>query len=249
MAISLTTLQIFQGSFTLAFVVISFVLGIKIMLKYRKFKRRQLLLVGITWIFLVSPYWPDAISFLMIVFLNTQLDKAVYFFIANGFIAPLHITWMVVFTDFLYQNKQKLILFIFALEAVFFESLFLVLYLQDLNFIGTQISYFYVRWNPIIINYLLISIVLLLATGILFARESLKSENKEIRLKGKFLLGAFIAFTIGTLLDSAFDLTEVPAGAGELIVVLARSFVIIAAFAFYIGFTLPDIVKKALIQE
>ncbi|MGV9172608.1 MAG: hypothetical protein ACOC35_08575, partial [Promethearchaeia archaeon] len=184
MVIILSTLEILQGFFTLVFVVISFILGITIMAKYRKFKRSQLIFVGITWIFLVSPYWPDAISFLLIIFTGTQLDKGIYFFIANAFIAPLHITWIAVITDFLYKKKQKLIVLLFTVEAIIFETIFLILYFQNIGNIGTQLSYFYIRWNPIIIGYLLFSILLFLITGILFSRESLKSENKEILLKG-----------------------------------------------------------------
>ena len=64
--IILSGLEYLQGGLTLAFVLISLILGIIIISKYFNYKNRQLLLVGLTWIFLVSPYWPDAISFLMI---------------------------------------------------------------------------------------------------------------------------------------------------------------------------------------
>jgi len=84
--------------------------------------------------------------------------------------------------------------------------------------------------------------MLFLITGLLFVKESLRSENEEINLKGKFLLVAFITFAIGTTLDVIW--AETPTG---LNITLARVFVIVAAFAFYMGFTLPRFIKKLFI--
>ncbi|MBN1800290.1 MAG: hypothetical protein JW891_02230 [Candidatus Lokiarchaeota archaeon] len=49
-----------QGALTLSFTLISLILGILLILKYLRYKEKQLLLVGITWIFLTSPWWPDS---------------------------------------------------------------------------------------------------------------------------------------------------------------------------------------------
>lgn len=63
MLAQLSAFEIFYGSFTFASVVISTILGLFIALKYREHKKIELLLVGITWIFLASPYWSDALQF------------------------------------------------------------------------------------------------------------------------------------------------------------------------------------------
>ena len=107
---------------------------------------------------------------------------------------------------------------------------------------GTRQSAFVVLWNPIIDLYIIISIVLFLVTGLLFAKQSLNSENPEIQWKGKFIITAFIIFTVGTLLDVVVD------NPTEITIVLARIFVICAAFVFYIGFTMPNWVKKLIIK-
>ncbi|MFO7797291.1 MAG: hypothetical protein ACQERB_17000 [Promethearchaeati archaeon] len=243
MSIELNTLQLLQGSFTLVFVLISVILGFLIISKYFKYGRRQYLLVGITWILLVSPYWPDAISFLLILFTRAKLHEPTYFFIANAFIAPIHITWILVITDFIYKDKQKFILPVVIVEAIAFEILFLIFFFIDPYFIGTpQSNPFVVEWNLFIDLYLIISIALFLITGLLFARESLKSDSKEIKYRGWFLIFAFITFTIGTLIDVILELNEIT-------IVIARLFVIIAAFCFYLGFTMPNFMKKLLIKE
>lgn len=243
LAIELNTLQILQGSFTFAFVLISLILGLVIISKYFQYRRREYLLVGITWIFLVSPYWPDAISFLLIIFTGEKLPEPIYFFIANAFVAPIHITWIVVITDFIFKDKQKYIVPVFVVGAIAFEIVFLSIFLIDPYLIGTpQPNPFYVEWALFIDLYLIVSIALFLITGILFARESLRSEKKELKLRGWFLLIAFVAFTVGTLIDIVPELTEVT-------IVIARLFVIVAAFSFYFGFTMPEFIKKLFINR
>jgi hypothetical protein len=199
--------------------------------------------VGITWIFLVSPYWPDAISFLLILLTGEPLPTDFYFFIANAFIAPLHITWIIVITDFIIKEKQKLILSVVSAEAIIFEIAFLTTFFIDTALIGsTTENPFYVEWALFIDIYLIISIALFLITGILFARDSLKAEQKELNLRGWFLLTAFITFTVGTLIDIVPELTEVT-------IVIARLFVIVGAFSFYLGFTMPEFIKKLFINR
>ena len=213
-----------------------------LILKYFKYKFRQFYLVGFTWIFLISPYWPDAISFVMIITTGTQLSLEIYLFIAIAFLFLVHITWMLAFTDFLYQHKQKIIMTFMSIQAILFEIVFLYFFFTDISLIGTRLSPFYIRFALFIILYFLISIIAFTITGILFAWQCLKSEDKEIRLKGKFLVLAFITFAIGTFLDVGIELTE-------LTLVLARAFVIFGAFAFYIGFMLPDFIKRIFIKK
>jgi hypothetical protein len=212
------------------------------MIKYINYRRRELLLVGITWILLVSPYWPDAINFIMVLWYGILLDITIYFFLANALIPLIHITWIIAFTDFLYKEKQKIILLIFTTEALIFEVFFLYYLILDPSLIGTQLAPFYVEWSEFVVFYLIFSIAVFLITGLLFARESLRSENAEVRLKGKFLVIAFVSFAIGTFIDAMGSLTEIT-------LVLARTFVIIGAFMFYIGFTLPTFIKEIFVKE
>jgi hypothetical protein len=243
LAIELNALQFLQGSFTFAFVLISLILGLIIILKYFQYRKRQYILVGITWIFLVSPYWPDAISFLLILITGEPLPTVFYFFIANAFIAPLHVTWIIVITDFIFKEKQKVVLSVFSAEAIIFEIAFLTIFFIDPTLIGnTTANPFYVEWALFIDIYLIISIALFLITGILFARESLKADKRELNLRGWFLLTAFITFTVGTLIDIIPELTEVT-------IVIARLFVIVGAFSFYLGFTMPQFIKNLLIKQ
>jgi len=79
-------------------------------------------------------------------------------------------------------------------------------------------------------------------TGILFARESLRSESLEMKIKGKFLIIAFLSFTIGAFLDSLIL-------RGAFTVILTRLILISASIEFYFGFILPNWVKKIFIKS
>ncbi|MFX0003580.1 MAG: hypothetical protein ACFFAA_09810 [Promethearchaeota archaeon] len=243
MLAQLTGFEIFYGSFTFASVVISTILGLLITLKYKKYKKFELLLVGFTWILLASPYWSDAIQFITIMFFRIEISSTLYFFLANAFIAPIHITWSYTFTNFLYKRHQKKLMTFFGIEASVFEIAFLVIFFMNPLLIGNQISVFVVEWAIWIQFYLLFSIVLFLITGFLFARASLKTEDPEIKLKGQFLIIAFLTFAIGTIIDviGAEMYTEIT-------IFLARTFVIFSSVCFYIGFTLPKFIKKLFLR-
>ncbi|MFX1500735.1 MAG: hypothetical protein ACFFDH_07200 [Promethearchaeota archaeon] len=243
MIAQLTTFELFYGSFTFASVIISTILGLFIAFKYFKHRQVELLLVGITWILLASPYWSDALQFLAIIIFNLEINTYLYFFLANAFIAPIHIIWIYVLTNFLYKNMQKKIMPFFIIESFVFEIVFLIVFFINPIFIGEQKAVFVVEWAIWIQIYLLFSIIMFLATGFLFARASLKSEDLEIKLKGKFLIVAFISFTVGTLIDVIG--TESPT---EITIFLARIFVIISSLCFYLGFTLPRIIKDLLLK-
>ena len=244
MILQLTNFEFFYGTLTFIAVIISFILGIVIMVKYKKFKKVEFILVGLTWIFVVSPYWSDAIQFITITLFDYQISSEIYFFIANAFIAPIHVIWILALTRLVFKKAAKPLLIIFTTEATIFEIYLLFSFFSDPNQIGTQMSAFVVEWVIWIQIYLLVSIVLFLVTGFIFASKSLKSQNKELKVKGWFLIFAFICFTIGTVIDVIG--ADSPT---EIMIFLARTFVIISSILFYIGFTLPRFIKELFIKS
>ncbi|MHA2288156.1 MAG: hypothetical protein ACXABG_05165 [Promethearchaeota archaeon] len=241
---ALTPLEIFYGSFTLLSVIISTILGILIALKYKKYRKPDYLAVGITWFLLASPYWSDAIQFISVIVTGMQIPTNLYYFLANAFIAPMYITWIYALTNILFKSQKKLLLIIFSVLAVVVETLFLVIFFINPDYIGQQKSAFVVEWAIWIQIYLLFSIALLLITGFLFARATLKVEKPEVRLKGIFLLIAFLSFTIATVIDVIG--ADSPS---EITIMLARIFLITSSLCFYIGYTLPKFVKNRFIKE
>ncbi len=231
-----------QGALTLTFTGISLILGILLILKYLKYKEKQLLLVGITWIFLTSPWWPDSISFVMMLVGDetTYLPNAPYFFLANALIFPIFITWPRTFGNLVLEEKPKAknaIIWILAIWAVFFEIIFFIMFFNDYTQIGERKGAYLAEWNPLVAAYITSGAILFTITGLLFSFKAIKSETQMIRAKGKILALAFVVFTVWTLLEVLF--VEIP-----VMILAARICGIISALAFYVGFVLPKFVKN-----
>ena len=82
----------------------------------------------------------------------------------------------------------------------------------------------------------------MLVTGFLFTRESLKSSDATIRLKGKLLLTAFVLFIIGAGLDTSIPLNL-------LTLSIYRTLEVLSAIFFYGGFYLPTWMKEIFIRN
>ncbi|MHA1147170.1 MAG: hypothetical protein ACTSR8_02890 [Promethearchaeota archaeon] len=225
------------GFFTAGFVILSLILGTFIILKYFEHKKKEFIFVGFTWIGIASLYWGYALNYLFTEYLGIPFDAILILFFATGTLALIHITWMIPFTEFLYKERQKSIMKVVFIEVIVYEIIYSILFFMNPAFIGTQISCYYVNYAPFVKTYIIITISLLLITGLMFAKKCLESDIREIQLKGKWLNFAFISFSIGLFLEIAFILPDI-------VILISRIIVGSAAIEFYFGFVLPDWLKK-----
>lgn len=232
-----------QGSFSLVFVIISLIIGFTILSKYKKYKSRLYLLVGISWIGVANPWFPDSISFIMNIFIQQSLPVELYFIIGNIFIPLALLCWLIAYTDMKYKKHQKFVIFLTLLFSFAFEFVFFAFFFTDITLIGiiNPIRPFTVEFGLFITIYLLIVIVIMVITGVKFANASVRSENREVKLKGKLLRAAFITFTVAAILDSLLGLIfgDPTDPLLAIMVVITRILLIISAFEFYGGFILP----------
>ncbi|MBD3198216.1 MAG: hypothetical protein GF317_24415 [Candidatus Lokiarchaeota archaeon] len=233
--------EIVNGTFSLIFVVISVVIGITMILTYFKSNDKLLLLVGITWIGIVSPWYPSTISFLVALINDVGISRELYFLLGNV-AAPVFIfIWLFAFTEFFYRKKRKIILLFGVVYGIIFEVIFLYLLIFDPSSIGTYTPPIDVDYEGIYMILALSIIIILLTTGIKFSYESIKARRKDLQLKGKFLLIAFISYGIGAILDAVVHQSLV-------LLIITRIILILAAVEWYFGFILPDWLKEKLIK-
>ncbi|MHA2394459.1 MAG: hypothetical protein ACXAEX_21175 [Promethearchaeota archaeon] len=249
----LELVDILQGSFSLIFVIISLIIGLTILSKYFEHKNRLFILVGISWIGVANPWMPDSISFLMNLIIQESLQVEWYFIIGNSFIPIALLTWLIAYTDMIRKKSQKKVVILTVVLSVIFEIVFFILFFIDITLIG-EISLsrpFTVDFGIFITVYLLIVILAMLVTGINFAQKSVRSEDREIKLKGKLLRGAFITFTIAAILDSLLGtIFETPTDPLlAIMVVLVRILLIISALEFYGGFLLPRWMREIFLKK
>jgi glucan phosphoethanolaminetransferase (alkaline phosphatase superfamily) len=240
----LTDIEMANGIAMIILDAISIALGIIIASRYRTYKNRVFLFVGFTWITLSCPWWPGAISFILVSLSMAPLTPEAYFILGNILIPIALITWLAAFTELSYPEKQKMIILLSIISSIIFYIIFFYYLGADRNMIGVLkgTNLIDVQYNTVVATYYLIILILLLLTGFLFARESMKSENPEIRLKGKLLLVAFLLYVIGAMLDTILPL-EIPT------LILFRGFELASAIVFYFAFILPNFVKKLFIKE
>ncbi len=250
---ALELVDFLQGLFSLLFVLISLILGFKILSKYFKYKSNLYILVGLSWIGVANPWFPDSISFIMNLVLQESLPVELYFIIGNAFIPLALLTWLIAYTNMISKKRQKLVISITIILSIAFEIVFFYLLITDIDQIGiiNPARPFTVDFGILITIYLLVVIVIMFITGIIFAQRSVKSEDKDIKLKGKLLRAAFITFTVAAILDSLLGaIFEDPTDPIlSIMVVATRVLLIIAAFEFYGGFILPKWMDALLRRE
>jgi len=239
---ALNPLDIINGIFSFIFVIISLVVGFLILIRYVRYKEKIYFFVGATWILISEPWWPSSLSFLVSLSNGVGLPPTLYFLIGNTLVPLAIALWLIAFTDFLFTEKRKLILLVFAIIGIIFEVIFYTFLFINPILIGTPNSPVDVSYSFFIIIFLVFFILTLVISGLLFARLSLKSDDPEVKLKGKLLVVAFIAFFVGALLDSSIRLNE-------LGVIFVRLILIASAIFWYGGFLLPHWMKKLFLKQ
>jgi len=242
---TLTPIQTMNGTLTLIYVIISTVIGIKIASKYFTYKKRELILVGFTWIILMEIYWSSAFSFVAALITGEGLSPELYFTIGNLFVPIGLLMWLTAFTDFLYKQKQKIILTIAAVTGIIYYIAFFYFIFNDVSVIGEMYSPVDAEYRGFALLYLISVLLVFLITGIKFALESLKFDNPEVRLKGKFLLIAVISFAIGAGLDGLKPYLF--GGILEIVLIINRIILLSCAIEFYLGFNPPHWIQKLLL--
>ena len=87
--------------------------------------------------------------------------------------------------------------------------------------------------------FLAFSLVISTVTGNEFAIKSIKSEDRIIKWKGRFLVLSFNFFAVGAIGDGFLPLSP-------LTLIFFRVFMVLASTFYYLVFILPNWMKKLL---
>ena len=198
----LTIEEFLQGSLALTFVLISVVIGIKLLIKYKEYKKDYLILAGVTWAFIVSPWYSTAFNFLYVLITGISMTEFWYLLLGYGWLPIPLFSWLTLFTELKYDKKRKIVMIIMGIHGLLYEILFLYFMVTDISVVGAKTGLFNGDFSLPFLIYIMIMLTIALITGILFGLESFKAEEPEIKWKGKFIMAAFFSFIGGSLLDS-----------------------------------------------
>ena len=237
----LQPIELINGIFSIIFVIISIIVGLRFIWTYIKYKQKTLLLVGLTWIGLVSIWYSSSISVILILTTGEGISDQLYILIGNGLLPITSFIWMLAFTDLMYKEQRRIILILFGAYNAIFEVIFLYYLFTNPSFLGEVISPVDATYGIFMTAYQFSMLILIIITGTLFSRESIKSQNPEVRLKGKFLLLAFYSLVLGAVL-------EIFSHISISILILARLILILSSITCYIGFILPNWIKRLILK-
>ena len=227
-----------NGIFTLIFIILSIIIGIRILLKYKSLKRKELITIGLAWIFLTSAWWGGSASFLSFVIFSERLNPFLFLLLSNVFIPIALICWIYSLAHIFYAEKEKVITILIVIIYTAYDFLILVMLLIDPALVGNIVGDINSMPTTIPLIFLISAIVTALITGLLFSIKSIRVDNPEIKLKGKILLIGFISFSFASILDAI--VSDI-----AFILIVIRLILISSAIEYYLGFFLP----KALVNR
>ena len=235
--------EIVYGASTLIVVIISWIIGIKIILKYYEHKQHALITVGLTWIFLTSIWWKGAIIFITII-LEISIDPFMFLALGNIVMTIGLLFWIHSFTTLAYKKYHSKMLSIYSVIVAIYLVIFIVFLSINPSLIGEYTGTFSTQTRPFVIIFQVFALLTFLITGILFAKTSMKSDNEEIKWKGRFLLSAFVVFTIASILEvTRIDDINITT------LIITKLIFITSAIFYYLGFFLPKGLKNILIKS
>ena len=228
---------VISAVFALFFVSISIIVGLLLILKYFKSKDKTLLYVGVTWIIIVEAWMPSAVNLIYMLITKISLSYEIRAIIGNVFIPFGLILWTLVFSELVFKNYRKLLLIIFSILCIVFEVILFYAILTDISLIIVIPSHdLNMNYKPLWMIFQVIFSIITLVSGLAFSWKSIKHDNPEIKLRGKILFVAFVSFLIGAILG----IVDFPVP-GNIVMITS-------SIEFYIGYILPDWVKKRFLK-
>ncbi|MFX0067317.1 MAG: hypothetical protein ACFFC7_34775 [Candidatus Hermodarchaeota archaeon] len=234
---ALTTEMILNGLFGLLLVGVFIIVGIKLMLKYWERNDKKFLLTGIAWFGISEPWWPSSMGLLMVLFTGEGLTLQTYL-ILNAAFLPIFLTlWLIVMLDLMEIKKKTLLIIINLLISIILELLFFYFLFTDISMVGTLVNPVDIDFGPISRIFLAYILIVFLISGFAFAIKTLKIDDPQPKLRGKFLLLAFILFLIGAILELIRTM------------VINKIIILFCAITFYISFVMPEKIEKFFLKK
>jgi len=234
---TLTTIDIFNGLLSIAIITTYFVVGLNIAQRYFQYKQKEFLYFGICWSGIICPWFPSSISFLMFISTGITLPLEIYLIIGNTLIPILLHIWIIAVSRLILPNWRLKLIIINIITGILFELVFYILLIYDSTLLGELKTPVDVIYSPILMIYIFYVLILIISTVSLLAHYTMKSNDSELKLKGKLIIIGTFSWICGAIMDSAFPLNFIT-------LPLSRIILIWGAIAFYWGLIMPEWIKS-----
>jgi hypothetical protein len=228
----LNPVDIINGICAIATFLIYFFTALSILFKHIKYKEKKFIYMSLALFFLGFRWLGLSVSFISVLLTGDRLPFEAQVIITNGFPLAL-LFWLLVFTELFYRHKQKVIIILWAIFISIMEILLFVFLVIDTSILGSESGSFHTRWGPFIMVRMLVNIFVFLVTALKFYHEAIKTDNPEIKLKTRLLLGGIILLIAGGLLYTITGL-----------IVISLILLLFSVIGFYGGLVFPEWIKK-----
>lgn len=235
--VELTQFEVMNGIFMFIIVILYWYIALKLFLKYTSLKDKNLLYLCMIFIFQSLTWLAPSVLFLSIILTGSLISFELYLLIGHAL--PLAVFfWIIIITELMFKDKQKLILSIIGIYYAFMVIIFFYLFFTDISLIGELRGFLGFQQGPFLMVRNLSSMIISIVSVILFYRESHKSDNPQTRLRGTLFLTAIVFVFLGAFLHIITGLA-----------VLALIFFLLASLSYYSALLTPEWMKKRLIKE
>lgn len=240
---NLTQFELLQGIFGLIFVIIIVSMGLKIVWKVHKLEIHELSTLGLGYILFSSAWWGVAAQFIAYGFFNIRLTAFSYLFISSIFPPIGFLCWIYSYCQLINFNLKRSLFVIILIFTIIWEVfLFTAFFTDNIVLIGSLDGLFDSTMNIPQIFFATFVLIIMLFTGLYISIKSIRSEKQEIKWKGRFLFLSFILIIFGSVLESIIPMDP-------LTLIIIRMMLIIGSCLAYIGWFLPEIIKKKLVKN
>ncbi|MBD3253469.1 MAG: hypothetical protein GF383_00170, partial [Candidatus Lokiarchaeota archaeon] len=197
---ALELIVVMNGIFSLLFFTINSFIGLKIAYKYRAYRDKILLYVGFVWIGMGKPWLASSVSFIVLLLTGIVISAFLYIVLNFVLISMVVIVWFIAVNSLISLSGYKVVFPLFSLCVIIFDVFIFYFLFTEIEMLAVYVNPVDMDLGILLIVYLFINLVVFIVLGFLFAANSLRSENPEVKLKGKFLLLAFILYLLGAAL-------------------------------------------------
>lgn len=228
------------------FIAIIFVtfLSMHVIIHAIKKKERNLYILFICFISTITPWIPGVLDYLYWIFTDVfLLNFYHYVIVGTAFIPLAFFSWIYIYTTTMMPRRKNNILIFFGMisviiDIILFYNLFfapnapvqesLPIIVQD------KLDHYY---NGFILIITIIIILTVVITGVAFGIRAYKSNERILQWRGKFIIIAYSLF-ITTIPDVVTD--------NQILLIPMRILQMFFFFFLYLGFVMPNWIKKPL---
>ncbi|TFG28253.1 MAG: hypothetical protein EU532_05670 [Promethearchaeota archaeon] len=240
--IELTFIEHLQIIFLIINIASNHALAIVMIYKFYKYRVKELLLIGITLLTTaIFHYYVFIISYILILYTGEPIN-VFYVYITFPIASLWIVVWIIAYSYLTHPSRTKLFSAFIICYLSIFETYYIYILLTRPSNLGELMRGHYMNWAPFISLYLLITMILLVITGIDFSIKAMLSDSQELQLKGKVILLAIIVTFFAVLFESIIQLQG-------LLFIIPRTLHIFSGILLYIGFVLPKGIKNRLIKD